>query len=444
MTDAPVRRLHPVSPLLRGGLFIVAWVGWVINDARNEGVNGNRIAISGGVVLLAGLALGTVSWWFTRYRVDAEEIRIESGIFVRRSRRVRIERLQAVEVQQPWLARLFGLAELSLETAGTGGDAEAKLAFLPYVEAVELRRLLLDRSGRREADVSDPLRPAADDGPVLYRALPGRLLASLVLRTGFVSAVFSVALGVALSPLIGRGIGTAVLLGAVITIGTVLIRQYLTWFGFTLRETTQGLRIRSGLLSVRSQTVPAGRVQGVVFIEPVLWRMLGWARVDVTVAGVARSGDDERQLVSALVPVASREEARALVHRLLASDPAGVPLTLAPSRARPLDPIGRRMLQVGLTDALAVTRRGRLTTRTDVVPRGKIQSVHVRQGPLQSALRLASVHLHLPVGPVAAVAEHRDQDEAWRLALALTGRQPATGPTPPAGPPPTASTPRSP
>jgi putative membrane protein len=435
VTEAPVRRLHPVSPLLRGGLFVVAWLGWVVNDARNSGLDGLRIAISGGVVLLAGLVLGTASWWFTRYRVDAEEIRIDSGIFVRRSRRVRIERLQAVEVQQPWLARLFGLAELSLDTAGTG-EAEAKLAFLPYVEAVELRRLLLDRSGRPDSAVSDPRRPA-DDRPVLYRAPPGRLLASLVLRTGFVSAAFGAAIGVALSPLIGRAIGAAVLLGAVITLGSVLIRQYLTWFGFTVRETTQGLRIRSGLLSVRSQTVPAGRVQGVVFVEPLLWRLLGWVRVDVTVAGVARSGDDERQLVSALVPVASREEARALVHRLLFADPAGVSLSLAPSRARPLDPIGLRMLQVGLTDALAVMRRGVFTTRTDVVPRDKIQSVHVRQGPLQSALRLASVHLHLPVGPVAAIAEHRDQQEAWRLALALTGRQPITGP------PSTASTPRS-
>jgi putative membrane protein len=435
VTEAPVRRLHPVSPLLRGGLFVVAWLGWVVNDARNSGLDAVRIAIAGGVALLAGLVLGTFSWWFTRYRVDAEEIRIDSGIFVRRSRRVRIERLQAVEVQQPWLARLFGLAELSLETAGTG-EAEAKLAFLPYVEAVELRRLLLDRSRRPDAAASDPRRPA-DDEPVLYRAPPGRLLASLVLRTGFVSAAFSAAIGVALSPLIGRAIGAAVLLGAVITLGSVLVRQYLTWFGFTLRQTTQGLRIRSGLLSVRSQTVPAGRVQGVVFVEPMLWRLLGWARVDVTVAGVARSGDDERQLVSALVPVASREEARALVHRLLAADPAGVPLSLAPSRARRLDPIGRRMLQVGLTDALAVTRRGVLTTRTDVVPRAKIQSVHVRQGPLQSALRLASVHLHLPVGPVAAVAEHRDQHEAWRLALALTGRQPIAGPSS------TASAPRS-
>lgn len=409
-------RLHPVSPLLRGGLFVVAWLGWVVNDARNEGFDAPRIAVAGGVALLAGLAFGVVSWWFTRYLVDATEIRIESGVFVRRSRRIRIERLQAVEVQQPWLARAFGLAELTLEAAG--GDSEAKLAFLPYGEALELRRLLLDRSGR-----GGSLAWTTAPEPVLYRAPRGRLLASLMLRTGFAVATASAVAGVMLSALGGRAVGAALLLGAAIGLGGVLLRQFLTWYGFTLRETSQGLRIHSGLLSVRSQTVPVDRVQGVVFVEPLLWRPLGWVRVDVTVAGVARSGDDERQLVSALVPVAGRVEARALVHRLLGADPYGVELRTAPPRARPLDPLGQSMLRVGLGDELAVTRRGVFTTRTDVVPRHKIQSVHVRQGPLQSALRLASVHLHTPVGPVAAVAEHRDQTEAWALALAVTERR---------------------
>jgi putative membrane protein len=412
-SDAPFHRLHPVSPLLRGGLFVVAWVGWVINDSRNSGLDGQRITLSGVVALLAGLAFGTVSWWFTRYRVDAEEIRIDSGVLVRRARRIRIERLQAVEVQQPWLARLLGLAQLTLETAGSS-ESGGKLAFLPYDEALELRRLLLDRSGQ-----SEPVGPAAS-APVLFRVLPGRLLASLVLRTGFATAATGTVAGVAISAAVGEPVGAAVILAAVLGLGGVLARQFLQWYGFTLLETTQGLRIRSGLLSVRSQTVPAGRVQGVVFVEPMLWRRLGWIRVDVTVAGVARSGDEEQQLVSALIPVSTRAEAGALVHRLLAADPAAVELRPVPSRARPLDPVGWTLLQLGLDERLAVARRGVLTTRTDVVPRDKIQSVHVRQGPLQSALRLASVHIHSPVGPVTAIAEHRDQAEAWTVAMALT------------------------
>jgi putative membrane protein len=152
----------------------------------------------------------------------------------------------------------------------------------------------------------------------------------------------------------------------------------------------------------------------------MLWRLLGWARVDVTVAGVARGGEEEKQLVSALVPVAPRYEALALVRRLLAADPTAVELRPAPSRARRLDPIGQPFLGAGLDSVLAVTRRGFFTARTDVVPRHKIQSIDVRQGPLQTLLRLASVHIHSPVGPVAAIALHRDQAEAWALAIDLT------------------------
>jgi putative membrane protein len=73
-------------------------------------------------------------------------------------------------------------------------------------------------------------------------------------------------------------------------------------------------------------------------------------------------------------------------------------------------------LRVGLNSALVVTTRGLVTMRTDVVPRVKIQSLCLTQGPLQRAMRLASLRFDLPSGPVSALAVHRDQDHAWRLA----------------------------
>ena len=119
----PFRRVHPLTPLLHGGILFLAWVGWLLNRMTDGGLQAREALISGVGVLVAGVAVGAGSWWFTRYRIDAEEILVESGLLVRRSRRVRIERLQAVEVQQPLIARLLGMAELKLETAGAEGSA---------------------------------------------------------------------------------------------------------------------------------------------------------------------------------------------------------------------------------------------------------------------------------------------------------------------------------
>ena len=80
------------------------------------------------VVVVPVVGWGIVSWWAMRFRLGTETLRIESGVLIRQSRRIRLDRVQAVEVQQPLVARLLGMAELTIETAGSG--TEGKLAYL--------------------------------------------------------------------------------------------------------------------------------------------------------------------------------------------------------------------------------------------------------------------------------------------------------------------------
>jgi len=407
--------VHPLTPLLRGGIFLVAWLGWLVNRSFDGDVDRWEVGISGGVAVVAGLVLGAASWWFTRFRISHEEIRVDSGFIVRSSRRVRIERLQAVEVQQPVLARLFGMAELKLEVAGS--DGSVKLAFLRLAEATALRQEVLARKGD-VAGGGPQIEPRVE--VPLFTVDTARLAASLVLRTGFVATVLFAALGVVAGAVTGTPIGIPVVLGAALAVGSFWVRQMLTWGRFTIADTGQGLRIRNGLMALRSQTVPLGRVQGLVVVEPVLWRRFGWARMDVTVAGVGGRPDDEtQQIESALVPVAHKSEVLALMRRVHGVDLTALAMVAPPRRAGWVDPIGRHYAAVGFDPWVVVTRRGWLTTRTDVVPRAKIQSVSLRQGMLQRRLGLASTQVHLPNGPVAALAMHRDQADAWWLTHTL-------------------------
>src|SRR5690606_16075050 len=57
---------------------------------------------------LVGLGYSALAWRMTSYAVDDESVHLRTGVLVRQQRRARLDRLQAVDVLQPLLARLLG------------------------------------------------------------------------------------------------------------------------------------------------------------------------------------------------------------------------------------------------------------------------------------------------------------------------------------------------
>jgi putative membrane protein len=198
--------------------------------------------------------------------------------------------------------------------------------------------------------------------------------------------------------------------------------QFLAQFGFTVAEATDGLRLRFGLTSHRSQTVPPGRVQAVRIERPLMWRPWGWVRVIVNVAGTT-GGDEGEERPSVVLPVAPEEIAQLVLHRVLPGvDPFTVPLEPVPKRARWRAPLQWRQLGVGATARVLVTRSGWVIPKWDVVPHARTQSVRVTQGPWQRWLGLASVHVDSTPGPIRVTALHRDGRSVRDLANAQADR----------------------
>ena len=126
-------------------------------------------ALPGGL-LVAGAVYGVASWVRTKYWIDEDELRIDTGVVVRQSRRIRIDRLQGIDIVQPLVARLMGLAELKFDLA-SGSEREGSLAFLPLREALELRADLLERRDDLREDLRDEVPRDADGVPALLARL---------------------------------------------------------------------------------------------------------------------------------------------------------------------------------------------------------------------------------------------------------------------------------
>ncbi len=450
------RRLSPLTPLVRAPIVLLAVLGGSWQSLLSGGIGPGALAVV--ALVVAGGVYGVASWLRTTYWIDDEELRIDTGVISRQSRRIRIDRLQGIDIVQPLVARLVGLAELRFDTA-SGSGREGTLAFLPHREAVALRGQLLRRRDvvrRPAAPAPGPAAPVdplgamgpatpygvqpwspgrADDQPwtaqdwqeppprVLARLDLGLLVASTLLSP---AAVVLALVGVAMLaasvltdvPLFAGGVVPA-LLGS----GFAVFRQFSAAYGFVVSDSAEGVAVRRGLTNLTSQTVPLPRVQGVVVSEPVMWRRFGWARLEVSVAGGGGGDEDSAFSSSTLLPVGPRDQVLWLARHVLGGeDPTTVALVPVPRRARWAAPLSWRTLAVGQDERYVVSRRGWFTRRFDVVPQGKVQSVRVTQGPWQRRLDLATLHVDSPVGRVAVRAEGRDCADARALADAVVAR----------------------
>ncbi|RLV50461.1 hypothetical protein D9V37_00230 [Nocardioides mangrovicus] len=413
--DVGFRRLSPLTPIARSGIFLVvaAYAGGreVLQEGKLVG-----LAIAVVAVVVAGAVFGFASWYRTFFRITADELRIDTGVLSRRSRRVRLDRVLEVGVNQPFVARLLGLAELKIETGTT--ESEVSLAYLPLAEAHEVRRILLDHgSAARVAEGGEAVaHPTAEPTPILDVPVRWQLIGlaasgeALGLAVMVVVVVVLLILGV---PFGAFGVGFATFLGAAAS----LARKVVGWWGWRVSATPTGVQVRHGMVSVSTRTFDVRRLQGIRITEPVLQRPFGLARLDLSIAGGGIKDGREDGSDGVAVPVAPRELVWRLAADLLGADPAAVVVTKPPGRAHWFSPAGATWLRFGMDERLVVARTGWFGRRTDVVPLARVQSFRVHQGPLARLLRVATVHADSPVGLVDARAHYRDPADARQLVV---------------------------
>lgn len=415
--DTPWARLHPLSPVVRAGSALAVVV---VFSTQFEGGGRRRGFPWEPLVLLAlGVAAGIVSWLVTRWRVQGGDLRIETGLIRRQSIRVPLSRIQAVDVIAPVLARVLGLAEVRVVVAGRG-SGRTRLAYLGNAEAQRVRAMLLALAHGLASETPEP--PAQP----LMRIDNTRVVLATLLTAPVNLLILLAIVAVVIALLLPRGEATATIaIPALVGVVPEVFRRFNAVYDFELAEAADGLRLRRGLLQTRTETIPFGRIQAVRWTEPLLWQPFGWVRLEVDVARQRANRQREEgsaQLARTLLPVGSREHAAWLLQRVLPGAAAvAPPASRPPRRAAWVAPWSYHLLAFWHDRGRHVfARTGRVRPEVVAVPLQKVQSVRLRQGPLQRWLGLASVHVDTAGRGWQATAACRDAAEADALLVSLS------------------------
>lgn len=482
------------------------------------------------VVSFIGLILGTLSWWFTRYHLDELSVHRRSGIFFKKERTIRLESVQSVDISRPLVARLLGISELRFEVADGSGEA-LHIKYVSRVKATRLRRAALQsisilraQGGVRGTGVGAGYRPDAPlssgaaypvssaqpgmsqsgsvpetaayprpaalpvpagnfpesgspEGVVAFRLSTGRLIMSILLEnlvwvvplvivmgvSAIITAVFS-----GLSPLYIPMVALPSLGAPLIGYAGALWARFDNSARFRIYRGDRGaLTLRYGFTGTHTQNVLPERVQAVQVEQSILWKMFGWYRVTMTIAGVGvdRSNQggltrnvalpvgNERETMTVLrllLPELDEQQAQVLMAAARSSQKHQVPgapqMLQVPSTARWLDPLtlhikgltsinadaqGARGPASSRPDAnieehargdLLLIRNGFLVRRLSVLPVRRVLGVRWAQGPLERACGCATLRFDVAKGPVRTSMKHLPPRTSLIIASTLTER----------------------
>ncbi|PVE96780.1 PH domain-containing protein [Microbacterium sp. TPD7012] len=207
LADGEWHRMHPLTPLFKGGLVLIIVAGILIANMRDriitwlvtlftpeeahygdyagrdpvDWVFENNLIL---LVLLGVLGLVVVLvlvfwmlWRFHQFRITGDHVEVRKGIIFRSHRRAPLDRVQGVNLTRPFPARIIGLAKL--EVVGAGNDANVDLEYLATTRAESVRADILRLASGARAARHAALNPQAPASGPDAAAVPATTRAQL-------------------------------------------------------------------------------------------------------------------------------------------------------------------------------------------------------------------------------------------------------------------------
>jgi putative membrane protein len=306
--------VHPVHEVLRQ---IPLLIGAVVLGTAT----GNPMWSVAALVLTVGF--GILRWFTTSYRIEPDEVQLRTGVLRHQVVAVPRNRIRSVQTDARLLHQLLGLTVLRVSTGQeVKGDRAFALDAVPAKEVPRLRSILLADSLAHVDDTGDE---GASPGRTLARWRPSWLRYSPLSFTGLAmiaaaaGIVYQAGLGAVLqhsriaesgreaAERFGVVASVAVIVGVMMLASVVLsvLRSLVTFGNLVLRRDADILHLEHGLLRRREHTFDMRRLRGGTLRQPLLVRLLGGARLDAVMTGVAGGG--EASLLLPPCPAATAE-----------------------------------------------------------------------------------------------------------------------------------------
>ena len=239
------------------------------------------------------LVSSVLNYYYFRFFIANEELIIRKGFISKKTITIPLQKIQTVHIEQNLLHQLANVAKVKIDTAGTE-KTEAVIDAIEVHKAEQLKEFLLRE---KQLNTEEPaMRPPVRDIPLMRLSFSDLLklgLSANHIQAFFIVLAFSISQLQNLGEVFGdrvfkavRDSSSAVGVSAVsvslvvafvlcISVFVSMMRILLNYFDFQLTETSQGYKVKTGLINTRQNLVPFSKIQYISWEANWIRRKIG-------------------------------------------------------------------------------------------------------------------------------------------------------------------------
>jgi len=331
MTMSEYKRQHPFMILLSlmgqlKSLIIPIVLIFIFQDQGAAGSTENLVFLGITIPLIVlSVVYSIFKWVFYTYRLQEDALIVKSGVFVKKRRYIKPERVQTTSLEAGILLRISGLVSLKVETAGSKKDAEFTLVALKKEEAETIKAYL---KGDHVVEKSEETEN--EEAPYIEIGLKNLFIAALTSGRVGVVFFFLLAFSFEIMDLLPENLvnsyygsliteGMLAILVAVVIVLIVswvisIVRYVLRFALFKVEVSGDELTITRGLLVKRTFRLKRHRIQAINITEGLLRQPFDLASVSCEVAG---GGSYEPDFKVTLIPLCKKNELNRYLEKLV-------------------------------------------------------------------------------------------------------------------------------
>ena len=239
------------------------------------------------------LVVSLINYFYFRFYIADDKLIIRKGFIIKKTITIPLQKIQAVHIEQNLLHQLANVAKVKIDTAGTE-KTEAVIDAIAVYKAEQLKEFLLREKQHTVEETA--VHALARDIPVMRLSMSDLLklgLSANHIQAFFIVLAFGISMLQNLEEVFGDRIIKAVrdsssevgisVVSVSLVVAFVLcisvfvsmMRIFLNYFDFQLTETSQGFKVKTGLINTRQNLVPFSKIQYISWEANWIRRKIG-------------------------------------------------------------------------------------------------------------------------------------------------------------------------